>query len=349
MEDSEKRRERLRAMRTVAAEAEGFADVEASARPSSLANPLLEDPTSLGAPEDSVSSQRFDFYTDPMAAFSTNKKRNVAANHTHSSTSGFPVSGCSSPYPRPANPDTNFLPVHQMHSSYTPNNRLYQAHLPHESAAAYTQPRGMVNSFPIHQGIPPPGWNGSGGQTTNYNSIPQRGLTSPYPMHQVTPGFGSVRGGSFNFARGNAHGFGNTAYPGSVQQGFPASNSEGGRGRWHGGRANSSSRWSGGRGQAFHSHKHTLHETFKPGSFYDKSMVEDPWQHLEPVMWKGLNPTMNSSNVPGSSNSWLPKSISMKKQRVSDSCNKSNSQQSLAEYLAASLNEATKDTQANDC
>jgi hypothetical protein len=64
-------------------------------------------------------------------------------------------------------------------------------------------------------------------------------------------------------------------------------------------------------------------------------MVEDPWQHLEPVLWSGLDDWGNNLNGPGSSNSLLPKSISMKKSSVAESSNKSTSGLSLAEYLAA--------------
>jgi hypothetical protein len=72
-------------------------------------------------------------------------------------------------------------------------------------------------------------------------------------------------------------------------------------------------------------------------------MVEDPWQHLKPVLWRGLDDPGNNLNGPVSSNSWLPKSISVKKPRISESSNKSTSGQTLAEYLSAAFTEATND------
>ncbi|XP_039066890.1 protein SICKLE-like [Hibiscus syriacus] len=83
-----------------------------------------------------------------------------------------------------------------------------------------------------------------------------------------------------------------------------------------------------------------------PESYFDESMLEDPWQHLQPIPWKGQEAGMDSLNTLGTSNSWLPKSIGQKKAKVSEaSSNKFNSQQSLAEYLAASFNKAVEDTQ----
>lgn len=93
---------------------------------------------------------------------------------------------------------------------------------------------------------------------------------------------------------------------------------------------------SGGRGRGPHSRGFGGDGKQGPECFYDKSMDEDPWQELEPLVWKSRN-----FKSPGSSNSWFPKSISMKKPRVSEASRQSSSQPSLAEYLAASFNEAT--------
>uniref|UniRef100_A0A2P2IY10 Uncharacterized protein MANES_18G058000 n=1 Tax=Rhizophora mucronata TaxID=61149 RepID=A0A2P2IY10_RHIMU len=105
MEDSEKRRERLKAMRTAAAQAEASHEIEASVVASSLANPMLETPSSLSSRYDAGATPRFDFYTDPMAAFSADKKRSVAGDHftksyhTPPSNTGPPVARFSSPRP----------------------------------------------------------------------------------------------------------------------------------------------------------------------------------------------------------------------------------------------------------
>ncbi|KAK0577494.1 hypothetical protein LWI29_033965 [Acer saccharum] len=61
-------------MRMEAAQAEVGSNAEALSGPSSLSNPLLENPATQPVQE-SYATPRFDFYTDPMSAFSTNKKR----------------------------------------------------------------------------------------------------------------------------------------------------------------------------------------------------------------------------------------------------------------------------------
>lgn len=69
-------------------------------------------------------------------------------------------------------------------------------------------------------------------------------------------------------------------------------------------------------------------------------MIEDPWKPLKPVIWKTVNAHASSMNTPDSLNSWLPKSMAMKRAKVADAPSQSSSQPSLAEYLAASFNEA---------
>lgn len=76
MEESEKRRERLKAMRMEAARAGINAESDSSGLVSGgLSNPLIEgesaSPTPIQYP-----SPRFDYYTDPMSAFSGSKRRN---------------------------------------------------------------------------------------------------------------------------------------------------------------------------------------------------------------------------------------------------------------------------------
>lgn len=71
MEESENRRERLRAMRMEAqAEVEVGSNTSSPSR-QSLSNPLLERPED----DSRAAPPRFGFYTDPMAAFSTDKRR----------------------------------------------------------------------------------------------------------------------------------------------------------------------------------------------------------------------------------------------------------------------------------
>lgn len=78
MEESEKRRERLKAMRMEAAQSGANNDVGISTQTQGLSNPLLES----AATNQDPCPQRFGYYTDPMAAFSGNKRSKVSPNST---------------------------------------------------------------------------------------------------------------------------------------------------------------------------------------------------------------------------------------------------------------------------
>uniref|UniRef100_A0A6N2MYC1 Uncharacterized protein n=1 Tax=Salix viminalis TaxID=40686 RepID=A0A6N2MYC1_SALVM len=341
MEDAEKRSGRLKAMRAIAsAQAETCNNnVETSAVPGLLANPLLENPATQPAQEELSATPRFDFYTDPSAAFSANRKRTATANHVArgltppnniSSTPQF----SSSPRPGQRIPEvtpssayqmqSNYSPTNQMQSNYSPNQRMYPGQRPDHNAAFYGIPRGFAGPFTMNQGTPSEMWRGSGGPGSYHSSTPYRGISRPYPIHQGNPGFGPV---------------GSRPSPVSGYGGNPASSGRG-QGYWD----NSSGRGqSGGRGRGFRSRGFGLNETQEPECFYDNSMVEDPWQHLKPVLWRGPGDLGNNLNGPVSSNSWLPKSISVKKPKMSESSTKSTSGQTLAEYLSAAFTEAAND------
>ncbi|KAJ6685735.1 PROTEIN SICKLE [Salix purpurea] len=219
-------------------------NVETSAVPGLLANPLLENPATQPAQEELSATPRFDFYTDPSAAFSANRKRTATANQV--------ARGQRIPEVTPSS-------AYQMQSNYSPNQRMYPGQRPDHNAAFYGIPRGFAGPFTMNQGTPSEMWSGSG-------------------------------------------------YGGS-----PASSGRG-QGYWD----NSSGRGqSGGRGRGFRSRGFALNETQEPECFYDNSMVEDPWQHLKPVLWRGLGDLESST--------------------------KSTSGQSLAEYLSAAFTEAAND------
>lgn len=80
MEESEKRRDRLKAMRMEAAQSEVSDAVDTSPLPSYLSNPLAEGSATLPEEEDSCVTPRFDYYTDPMSAFSSNKRKSKVGN-----------------------------------------------------------------------------------------------------------------------------------------------------------------------------------------------------------------------------------------------------------------------------
>lgn len=74
-EESEKRKERLKAMRMEAVQAGPNCDAgDSMGVPRSLTNPLIESTASPSVPIELQAPPRFDFYTDPMAAFSVNKR-----------------------------------------------------------------------------------------------------------------------------------------------------------------------------------------------------------------------------------------------------------------------------------
>ncbi|XP_041003561.1 protein SICKLE-like isoform X2 [Juglans microcarpa x Juglans regia] len=328
MEDSAKRRERLKAMRMQADQAEVPNNSESTGMPGCLSNPLIE--TATMAVQESC-APRFDFYTDPMSAFSDSKKSNKAGNQirpdcfTSPSNSGSPMARFSPSLPGPRNPSL----AHQIQSSWSPNQIMYQPQgmaSPHQSsvgmasphrnlvgmASPHQSPVGIVSPFSMHPQTPE-AWNGSTGPTSHsFSSNPSRG------GHLPSPGFGP---------RGIPHptlgSSGSRQYGSSMSPGLGQSS---GRGR-------------GGSHARFSAPGRAL----GPEQFYNESMLEDPWKFTKPVIWKSMYASVNYLNSPDSSNSWTTKSHSSKKARVSEALNKSSHQPSLAEYLAASFKEAVDD------
>ncbi|XP_057974130.1 protein SICKLE isoform X2 [Malania oleifera] len=339
MEESEKRRERLKAIRMEAAQVGVRNDVETSAMPGWLSNPLIETPATQPGQDISCATPRFDFYTDPMSAFSGNKRRSQISNQS-------PQDHFTSPGPG------NFptTPSHQLQTNFSPDHRMGYAQSPLNSYGAHRSPMRMVSPFPMQQGTSPGVWSGSVG-TVSYCYPPNSSRSG----NISSPGFG--RGGSPGFSSGRGRGqwLCSGSSSGSGFGGSPSPNSGRGRGHWSGNSPSPNSgrgrgHWSGnnpspnfGRGgrRAMGSHAHASAED-RPDLFYSKSMIEDPWKFLAPVIWRG-DFLVKSSSTPDSLKSWLPKSISMKKARVSQTRNESSSQPSLAEYLAASFNEAVND------
>ncbi|KAK9269941.1 hypothetical protein L1049_025514 [Liquidambar formosana] len=365
MEESAKRKERLKAMRMEAAHAEDSNSVDISAVPSYLANPLNEASATQPAQGDLCATPRFDFYTDPMSAFSANKRRSKADNEISQDFFTPPRPRISEMTPSPSNQfQTNYSPDQRMYQApspycisephrspvvmvspfpshqetppgvnYSPDQRMYQAPGPYHRSGPHRSPTVMASPFPSHQGTSPQVWNESGGTASYcFPSNFSRGGNFP------SPGSGGVGSPSFNSGQGRDHWFGKGPSPGPGRGGSPNPYLGRGRGRWFGNNMSPGSGRSGGRG--FGSHDHSSAQD-RPDRFFNKSMVEDPWKFLKPIIWSRED--VKSLNTPDSSKSWLPKSVSMKKTRVSGPSNQSNSKFSLAEYLAASFNEAVKD------
>ncbi|XVF06939.1 hypothetical protein REPUB_Repub06bG0094300 [Reevesia pubescens] len=324
MEESEKRKERLKAMRMEAAHAEVSTNVETSAMPGCLSNPLNETLSSLAVHHDFCRTPQFDYYTDPMAAFSANKKRGKGDNQTMQesslTTSGWPMARPSASPPGPRNFDRN-LPVHQIQGQFSLDQSVYKQ-------GPYS-PR-IISPSRMHQGHFD-AWNGSQAAANYYNFASEgspRGRfgtrmhpgTSPRVWNPSNASrYGPGRSPGFSSGRGRGYGYSGSTSPGVGR--------------------------SDGRGQGFHGRSPASNRTLGPECFFDDSMLEDPWQHLKPILWKRQEAGIDSLSTPGSSNSWLLKSIGIKKGSVSEASNKFNSQPSLAECLAASFNKAVEDAQ----
>ncbi|XP_058069362.1 protein SICKLE isoform X2 [Magnolia sinica] len=325
MDESEKRRERLKAMRTEAAQAQ-VSDSQGPSTPSaSLSNPLLDPSVSPSTVGNSPAVPRFDFYTDPMSAYPGNKRRSM--DNTQSSHNNFSpsISSCSSVGPRNpnaspvpthqfqmnyanpnaspvpthqfqmnyANPNASPVPTHQFQMNYAPDPRINETPPPHMSAP-WRSPIRMTSQFSGHGGTPG-NFNRSGGPPSY--GLPPNSSRGGLP----SPGYGRGCSPSSNSGRGSYHRFNNSPSPGSGR--------------------------SGGRGRGFHG---SISARDQPMRFYHKSMVEDPWRFLKPVVGTLVR-------------SWLPKSVSMKKARVLEAPVDFNSQSSLADCLTLSLEEAVND------
>lgn len=361
MEESEKRKERLKAMRVEAAHAEVSNTVESSATPGCLSNPLNETSSSLTMQEDFCTTPRFDYYTDPMAAFSANKRGRSDRQTTSPTTSSWQMARPSPSHPGPRNSDRN-LPVLQMQSQFSLDQGKYQQG-PYGSSPVHISPR--IRSPPMHQGHSNI-WNGSQA-TANYYDFTSdgrlRGMVGTPPTHPGTaprvwspsnasrygnfpsPGFSPADSLNFNYGRGRPQTFYSSPILDSGPGGSPGFSSGRGRGRGYSGSSSPGMGRSGRQGQGFHGRSSTPNRTLGAECFFDESMLEDPWQHLKPIPWKRQEAGKDSLSMTGSSNSWLPKSIGQQKAKVSDASNKFNSQASLAEYLAASFNKAVEDAQ----
>lgn len=215
--------------------------------------------------------------------------------------------------------------------AHTNHGGFQAAH--YEADNLHTEPRGMSHISPSHRGSPV-AWNNNFRPPPVNHLRPPHVVPYPFPFSQEIPGMGNNRfggRGSYNntapqfshYGRQNSNWVGNT-YPGS------------GRGRSRGRGMNTSFGRDGGR------------RPMELGAerFYSNSMTEDPWKYLKPVLWKSCSDG-SSSNSTGQA--WLPNSIAPKKPAMIavSSDEPRNNGQSLAEYLAASLDEATCNESSN--
>lgn len=93
-----------------------------------------------------------------------------------------------------------------------------------------------------------------------------------------------------------------------------------------------------GRGRGSHA---VISAKEQPGRFYRKSMVEDPWRFLKPVVRISV-PITKDLRTPDTLKSWLPKSLSMKKAKISEVAAGFCYQTSLADCLSGAVEEAVE-------
>lgn len=183
---------------------------------------------------------------------------------------------------------------------------------------------------------PPPHWNP--------HSTPPAQDQYPHPPNFGFRGRNAGRGGSpMNYRpkgssmdygpRGSPMDYGPRGSPRSyVPRGSPHLSS--GRGRGENYYNSPGPRGRGGRG-GFHNHSGSQDQR----NYYRKSMVDDPWQDLQPIVGSILIPIDGAK-------SWLPESLRKKKEAPNQGRTIPNptSGLSLAEYLDLSFNEASNES-----
>ncbi|KAL3640835.1 hypothetical protein CASFOL_015803 [Castilleja foliolosa] len=305
MEESEKRRERLNAMRMEAAQTGVYSNSESPGSASNaLSNPLIENETAR-VPSQQYTSPRFDFYTDPMAAFTGSKRRNnvppqVSQGHFNP------------PPPRPMDQGMIPNPAYHYPAMNSPDQGMFNQPRAHFNPGPVGSPMGSNSPLYRPHQNPPNSWVGP----VNYGPP----LNFPRGGNFPSPGFRPIDSTHVDYGqRGRGYQGQNSNFQYDSGRGR-------GRGRSYGGNSMSS-----GPGPGFRRGSGSGEQ--RPDLYYKKEMVEDPWISMQPVIWKG--------STCDSDKSWLPKSIAVKKSKASpEASNTSISQQSLAEYLAASFNDS---------
>ncbi|XP_062185358.1 protein SICKLE-like isoform X2 [Phragmites australis] len=317
---SSKRRERLLALRS-AANASPAADPPLLPAGSLLPDP---DPDPAGDHASSPhphprSPQRFDYYTNPAAAFSSSSSysgggSNPTWSHRRKSPPNcYPTSPAPPPpYAGPGNYGSNYPLPHQHLMAPSP---IHSPSLMAQDAPGSSQwrsPMQFQDPMSGYQGTPPgapPPWGLHSGSPARgyYPNSPSFGFRHPNPGRGGSPMNYGPRGSPHSsYGRGRGQNYNNS----------PGSWGRGGRG---GVGFQNRSGWQDRR------------------SFFNQSMVEDPWQDLQPIVGNILIPR-------GRAKSWLPESLCAKKETPAQGQIKlTSSGLSLAEYLDLSFNEASNE------
>ncbi|KAG0524835.1 hypothetical protein BDA96_06G002200 [Sorghum bicolor] len=289
-ESSSQRRERLLALRS-AANASPAGDP-----PQAPAGSLLPDPELPGDQAASVCPpppQRFDYYTNPAAAF-TSSYSGGATNPTWSHKRNY---------------GSNYPPRQQHIPSQVHSPSLMPQDAPGNSP--WRSPMQFQDPMSGYQGAPPrapPSWGSHCGPRGRgpYSNSPNFGFRHPNPGRGGSPMNYGPRGGPYSsYGRGREPNyFGN-----------PGSRGRGGRG-----------------GVGFQNHP-----GWQGRSYFNKSMLDDPWLDLQPAVGNILIPRAEYD----SNKSWLPESLRKRKETPAQGQIKTTSGLSLAEYLDLSFNEVS--------
>ncbi|ONK60508.1 uncharacterized protein A4U43_C08F19230 [Asparagus officinalis] len=310
-ESSQKRRERLQAMRADASnQSQPLSSSSSSSPTQGLSNPLVNSDANERTPK----APRFHYYTDPMAAFSGSK----ASNHPESFSA--PIRG-RSPLSHPSN-RPNVVGSSGFYRAPESFSSPIRSPSPH--SYALNRPIDGPMNYNVAAASPP------GLQFQTSQSPDQSPWRSPIPFQSPFPG--NFRGTppshapTPNSSRPNYSSRGGLLpNPSFRHGGSPSPHSNSGRGN--------QSRFRGGRGRGF---RHiNCSSPYDPHHFY-KAMMKDPWRKLKPIVGILVPVPRN-----GSGSSWLPKSIAEPKRAgKAFETGGAKSKLSLAESLALALDEA---------
>ncbi|KAI5071958.1 hypothetical protein GOP47_0014209 [Adiantum capillus-veneris] len=348
-ESSEKRREMLRAIREEASLADEGGGSSVTDSPKSPGLPLLHD---LQQPS---ATPRFEFYTDPLAAFrgpQRNKKSRSEPPSSPLRQPSFappPGSTINAAFLTPnSNPNVNSTPP----GSFSPGKHgpNHQPSMRHSGMVA--TPANFSNSYPYPNHHPAPRGN------FHPNSTPPRSFNTPIFSNPASSA-GGPRSAPYSYngtTHGNSPAFSDyNVGRGSLSAQSPpwsvggmnescvqshGSNRSWGSFKQSPGSSNRSTPGkSGGRG--FHRFQGTYSETGTPESFAKRSMLEDPWKDIVPARYdSSVASRLDSCSFSGSRD-WLPKSITrVETSPVSKGVSVSAIGPSLAESLALSFADA---------
>ncbi|MCO5561873.1 hypothetical protein L7F22_015498, partial [Adiantum nelumboides] len=350
-ESSERRRERLRAMREEASLADDGEGSSVAEPPGTPDLPLLQDSQQPSA----APSPRFEFYTDPLAAFSGSQRNKKSRSSVGSVT---PPEPSPSPLRQPS-----FAPPHPPGTGFSTPNATFLA--PNTKPSPNLTPPGSFspakhgsNHQPSARMLTTPGLFNTLHAYSPHHPVPSGNtypnLTPPGSINApISSNLGSSAGGlrfapfTYSGTAPHANSPASSHYKGRGSPSAPDNRvqSHGSQRSWGSFKQSpgSSSRGTPGKSGArgFHRLQGSYSDSVTSESFAKRSMLEDPWKHLLPVPFDSSVASRLDSCSASSSRDWLPKSIGgMEKSPSLKVVSVLASGPSLAESLAASFADA---------